>query len=306
MSRGETAKLSLGPALFNWPASVWRDFYFHVADNAPVDTVYLGETVCAKRAPFIAPHIPEVAERLAAAGKEVVLSSLALIMDARDMETALSVTAEGSLLVEANDMAVVAALAGRPHVVGPFVNVYNEDTLAWVAGNGAVRWVAPCELPGASLAAIARSVPEVEIEAQVFGRLPLALSARCYHARAHGLHKDGCQYRCEQDPDGMALETLDGDAFLAVNGTQVMSYSVCCLVRELGALRDSGIRRFRLWPHSVDMATVARVFRGVLDSRMDGEEGASHLEEIVGFADFSNGFYYGREGAALLHGDVGA
>jgi collagenase-like PrtC family protease len=32
----------------------------------------------------------------------------------------------------------------------------------------------------------------VTVEVQIFGRLPLALSARCYHARAHGRTKDSC------------------------------------------------------------------------------------------------------------------
>jgi collagenase-like PrtC family protease len=302
MSADEPAKLTLGPVLFHWPADVWRDFYFRVADEAPVDAVYLGEVVCSKRAPFSAPHLPDVIERLAAAGKTVVLSSLALIMDERDMETARAVTADADALVEANDIAIAAELAGRPHVIGPFVNVYNEGTLDYLARNGAVRLVAPCELPAKALAAMAQGVPNVAIEAQAFGRLPLALSARCYHARAHDLHKDGCQYMCGQDPDGMALETLDGDSFLAVNGTQVMSDSVCSLIRELAALRGMGIDWFRLWPHSVDMVAVARVFRDVLDGRMDADDGAARLTDLAGFAAFSNGFYYGREGAAQIAG----
>lgn len=300
MTVAEPAKLSLGPVLFHWPANVWRDFYFRIADEAPVDTVYLGEVVCSKRAPFIAPHLPEVIARLAGAGKEVVLSSLALIMDERDMETARAAVTGADILVEANDMAIAAELAGRPHVIGPFVNVYNEGTLGYLARNGAVRLVAPCELPAKALAAMARAVPEVEIEAQAFGRLPLALSARCYHARAHDLHKDGCQFTCGQDPDGMALKTLDGDGFLAVNGTQVMSDTICNLVRELGELRAMGIHRFRLWPHSVDMAAVARVFRDALDGRTDGGTAAACLSDLAGFADFSNGFYHGREGAVLV------
>jgi len=300
MNDGASGKLSLGPVLFNWPADTWRDFHFRIAEESPVDTVYLGEVVCSKRAPFIAPHLPAVIERLRATGKEVVLSSLALIMDDRDMETALSVTADPGVLVEANDVAIAAELAGRPHVVGPFVNVYNEGTLGWLARNGAVRLVASCELPAASLEAIARTAPDVEIEAQAFGRLPLALSARCYHARAHGLHKDGCQYMCGQDMDGMPLDTLDGDAFLAVNGTQVMSHTVCNLAHELDALQAMGIHRFRLWPHAVDMVTVARIFRDTLDGRIDGDEATARLGKIVRFADFANGFYYGREGAKMV------
>ena len=78
-----TAKLSLGPVFFNWPAAELRDFYFRVADEAAVDSVHLGEVVCAKRAPFFAPHLADAVERLRAAGKEVVLSTAALPADER-------------------------------------------------------------------------------------------------------------------------------------------------------------------------------------------------------------------------------
>ena len=59
--------VTLGPVLFNWQPEAWRDFYFRIADEAPVSTVYIGETVCSKRAPLIEPHYAAVAERLAAA-----------------------------------------------------------------------------------------------------------------------------------------------------------------------------------------------------------------------------------------------
>ena len=36
------ANLTIGPLLFHWPAERKRDFYFRIADEAPVDTVYLG------------------------------------------------------------------------------------------------------------------------------------------------------------------------------------------------------------------------------------------------------------------------
>jgi hypothetical protein len=49
-------ELTLGPNLFNWAPDKWRDFYFRIADEAPVSVVYLGETICSKRAPLFAEH----------------------------------------------------------------------------------------------------------------------------------------------------------------------------------------------------------------------------------------------------------
>jgi len=149
------------------------------------------------------------------------------------------------------------------------------------------------------LSALARSTP-VALEVQIFGRVPLAISARCYHARAHGLHKDGCQFVCAEDPDGMSVETLDGEPFLSVNGTQTLSHTVLNLMGELEALRGMGINAFRLWPHSIDMVAITEVFRDVLDGRRAADDGSRQLEALASFAPFSNGYYHGREGVALL------
>lgn len=294
------ARLSLGPVLFNWPAEELRDFYYRIADEAAVDTVYLGEVVCSKRTPFFAPYVPGVTARLEAAGKQVVISSLALVMTDAEMEAVRDLTAEPGVLVEANDVSTIALLAGRPHVIGPFINTYNEGTLGYFAANGAVRVALPAELPAPALAALARHDSGVEIEVQAFGRLPLAMSARCYHARIHDLHKDGCRYVCGEDRDGLEVDTLDGQSFLAINGTQTMSHTVCSLLGELPELQDMGVGCFRLWPHDIDMVAVAALHRAVLDGEEDTEAAAARLAELAPFAPFANGFYHGKEGALSL------
>ncbi len=292
------AKLALGPLLFNWPSGERRDFYFRIADEAPIDTVYVGEVVCQKRAVFLEPVFAEIVERLTRAGKEVVLSTLALVMTDEERAALRATAAESELLVEANDIAAVAALSGRPHVIGPFVNAYNEGALDALFARGA-QWVSlPAELSAEAIATLAAHAGGARLEVQAFGRLPLALSARCYHARIHGLHKDGCRYVCGENPNGLDLETLDGEPFLAVNGTQTMTYTVCNLIGALDALAALGVGRVRLWPQAVDMVAVAEAFRSVLDGREEAEAAAARLEDLVGFAPFAAGFYEGREGAA--------
>ena len=293
-----TAKLTLGPVLFNWVPEKWRDFYFGIADEALVDSVCIGEVVCAKRAAFTDPVLPEVIARLEAGGKEIIHSTLALIMNDDEMRRVRAIAAEPGHLVEANDISAVALLRGRPHAIGPFVNVYNEATLAYLSRLGATRVSLPGELPAGSLAVLAKTTP-VELEVQVFGRLPLALSARCYHARAHNLHKDGCQYVCADDPDGLDVVTLDGEPLFVVNGTQTLSYTYCNLVGELEALGAAGIGRFRLSPQDIDMVAVARIFRDVLDGREEPLAGFRRLGGLAGGVPFANGYYYGREGVRL-------
>lgn len=291
-------ELTIGPILFHWPAEQKRDFYFRVADEAPVDTVYLGEVICSKRAPFFEGHYPEVAERLEKAGKRVVFSTLAEAMIRRERKMIEEICAQPDRAVEANDNAALYHLRGRPHRVGPFMNVYNEGTLAFLAAKGATHFTLPAELPAKALAAMGDAARKlgVGLEVQVYGRIPLALSARCYHARAHGRVKDNCQFVCEDDPDGMELKTLDGQPFLAVNGIQTLSHTCLNLAHEIGALGEMGIGAFRLSPQSGDMVEVARSFRALLDGRIAPDEATARLDGSGLDAPFSNGFYHRREG----------
>ncbi|MGQ9365305.1 ubiquinone anaerobic biosynthesis protein UbiV [Azospirillum sp. ST 5-10] len=296
--------LTLGPVLFNWPAATVRDFYARIADEAPVDLVHLGEIVCSKRAPFLDEVLPEAAERLAAAGKRVVFSTPILVTTERERAAVRALVESDGLEIEANDLGAVAQLAGRPHAVGPFVNVYNEATLRWLAGRGATAVSLSAELPRGSVAALAAEAGRlgVAVEVQVFGRAPLAISARCYHARAHRLHKDGCQFVCGQDADGLAVETLDGQPFLAVNGTQTLSHAYLGLAEEVPALLAAGVGRLRLSPHATDMVRVAEAFRDLLDGRRSGAAVAEEIAALVAPAPLSNGFFHDRPGAERLAG----
>lgn len=296
IDRQNAAKLSLGPLLFNWDADKTRDFYFEVADEAPVDTVYVGEVVCSKRG-HGKDYLPDVIERLEKAGKEVIISSLALIMNDKDMAFLEShVEMSPDYLVEANDLSAIEFLRGQDHAIGPFVNIYNEATLRYFEKGGAKRISLPHELPCSSLKALAASAQTAELEVQVFGRLPLAISARCYHARSHNLNKSGCQYVCDRDADGLTVDTMDGVPFLAINGLQTMSYTYCNLINELDEMRGMGIKHFRLSPHDVDMVKIARLYRDCLDHKITSEEATAILEDEVFSAEFSNGFYYGEAG----------
>jgi collagenase-like PrtC family protease len=208
------------------------------------------------------------------------------------------VVAIDDFLIEANDASALLCLKGRDHHVGPFMNVYNERTVAVLARGGARNFCLPSEMPAAAVGALCHGTKElgVTVEVQVFGRMALALSARCYHARAHGRTRDSCRYVCENDADGMELRTLEGRPFLAVNGIQTLSYEYLNLVHELPELRAMGVSRFRLSPHTCDMVAVASTFGAVLDRRIAAEEAAARLEGVRLPVPFANGFYHGGAG----------
>ena len=125
---------------------------------------------------------------------------------------------DGRLLL-ANDAAalsILSAAGGSRFVAGPYLNVYNGETLKLLHELGAYRWVLPVEQSRDMLAALQTRRPiKMQTEVQVFGRLPLALSARCFTARAHHLPKDECEFRCRDYPDGLALSTREGKRWLS-------------------------------------------------------------------------------------------
>lgn len=269
-------ELALGPCFFNWPADRFVDFYARIADEAPFDRVYLGEVVCGKRMPFNDAVWPKAIERLQQAGKTVVLSTLA--MPATPRERKIMAELSGTdMFIEINDVSALEARNGRPFVAGPLLNVYNEAALRFLADRGGADWCPPVELPLSSITAAAAACPEVTVELFAFGRLPLAVSGRCYHARAHGLSKDSCQFVCEQDPDGMEVDTLDGDRFLAANGIQTLSHACQAVTLERDQLAAAGIGRLRLSPHTLDMVDVAGLYRGLLDGGISSAEADARL-----------------------------
>lgn len=289
-------KLALGPLLYYWPRAQVRAFYAEMA-AAPLDSVYLGEVVCARRHELALEDWLEIGTELAAQGKEVVLSTQALIESAGDLKLVRRVAGNGRFRVEANDMSAVRMLEGEiGWVAGPQLNVYNPHTLALLAELGARRWVAPVESSRELLAGtLGARPPGLEVELFGHGRLPLALSARCFTARRFNLQKEGCEFRCLQFPDGMPLNTRDGTPFLAVNGVQTQSARVYSLAGELPALAAAGVDVLRVSPQSQHCSEVLRVLRAACDGALDGPAARAALAPLLPGAA-SDGFWHGRPG----------
>jgi collagenase-like PrtC family protease len=291
-------RLSLGPVLCYWERERVLDFYAQAADW-PVDIVYLGEVVCSKRRALRFDDWLGIADRLEQAGKEVVLSTLALVEAESELAAMRRIVTNGHYPVEANDAAALNMLSagkGRRFVAGPYLNIYNGEMLDLLHGLGAFRWVLPVEQSRDMLAALqTRRPPGLETEVLVFGRLPLALSARCFTARAHHLPKDECGFRCIDYPDGLALHTREGNHFLTLNGIQTQSGSSCNLAGALPEMREMGVEVARLSPQSQGMGDIVRQFRAVLD----GRTAASDAEQTINAQlpdGVCNGYWRGEPG----------
>ncbi|MCC0048658.1 MAG: U32 family peptidase [Rhodobiaceae bacterium] len=295
-------QLTLGPVAYHWSEAKKRDFYARIADEAPIGTVYLGEVICSKRAPFFERAMPAVIDRLKRGGKRVVLSTLAEVVLPRERKATAALCRQEDFEIEINNAAGLYARSGKPHRIGPFMNAYNEATIAWMGSQGATHVCLPPELPGASFgaAAAAASAAGLETEAQVFGRAPLAVSARCYHARAHERHKDNCQFVCENDPDGMPLTTLEGERFLRINGIQTQSETYLCLAGEVPDIIAMGIRHLRLLPQDVDMVAVARTFHALACGALEPMAALDRIGELCAGTRMSNGFFHRAAGERYI------
>ena len=292
-------RLTLGPLLYYWPRDRVHEFYEQAADS-PVDTVHLGEAVCGKRHEVRFEDWLAIGRKLADSGKEVVLSTCELIESEADLRVMRRVTGNGLFMVEANDLGAVNLLAGKgDFVAGPYLNMYSRLSMDFYRRQGAVRWVAPIELGAGGIGEILRDYAE-EIETEVFayGRIPLAISARCFTARYNNESKDECGFRCIEHADGMLLSTQDDQPFLTLNGLQTQSAQVHNLADSIEQLRALGIDRLRISPQSAGTFDVIRLFDEVAAGALAGDEALKRMQQWAPYGH-CNGYWHGRPGLEM-------
>ena len=287
-------KLSLGPNLFYWPKQQTLDFYQRMAET-DLDCIYLGEVVCSKRHELRTGEWIELAQELKSSGKEIVLSSLALIEARSELSALKKLCDNGEFAIEANDMSAVQLMIERrlPFYCGPSVNIYNGQTLQQLTEQGMQRWVMPVELNRNSLdnmLTYARDnhfLDKITTEIFSYGKLPLAYSARCFTARAHNQAKDDCQYRCLEYPDGLMLDTQEDETLFCVNGIQTLSGHAYNLINEIPLMKNLSVEIIRLSPQSQGMDSLIETFKQAIN-------GNAVVSQIS--SDQCNGYWYGEPG----------
>jgi len=183
-----------------------------------------------------------------------------------------------------------------PFVAGPHLNIYNTDTLRWMAGLGASRWVMPLEMKREDLAQLQQERPAgLETEVFAFGRLPLAFSARCFTARHLNLPKDDCGFSCIAHPDGQVLRTRENEPFLVLNGIQTQSARVHSLLGDLPSLAQAAVDVVRLSPQSQHMAQIVALFDAVRRGSAAPRSAHEKLQQLLP-GEPCNGYWHGRSG----------
>lgn len=237
-------KYSLGPVLYYWSKETLEDFYQQAA-NSRADVVYLGEAVCSKRRATKIGDWLAMAKALADSGKQVVISTLALVQASSELNELKRYVDNGEFLLEASDLGVVNLCAERkqPFVAGHALNCYNAVTLRLLLKQGMVRWCMPVELSRDWLVNLLDQCDtlgirhQFEVEVLSYGHLPLAYSARCFTARSENRPKDECETCCIKYPTGRSMRSQEDQQVFVLNGIQTMSGYVYNLGNELTSMQ---------------------------------------------------------------------
>ncbi|WP_416410209.1 U32 family peptidase [Pantoea sp. App145] len=292
-------KYAIGPVLWYWPSDKLENFYQRAAQSS-AEIVYLGEAVCSKRRATPFAQWMEMGRALAQHGKQVVISTLALLQSPSELKELRRYVENGEFLIEANDIGTVNMAAERqlPFVAGPTLNVYNAQTLQLLLKEGMTRWCMPVEMSRDWLIQLLQQCDTAgirdrfEVEVLGYGYLPLALSARCFTARSENRAKDDCQTCCIDYPNGRRVLSQEGQQVFVLNGIQTMSGYCYNLGNDLVGMHN-WVDIVRLSPQ--DDSTLEDV-----DRFRANEAGEAPL--MVARGSDSNGYWRRLAGMALESG----
>lgn len=285
--------ISLGPLLYCWQKQQVIDFYQQVS-TSQIPLVYLGEAVCSRRRELKWGDYLALAQMLKQAGKEVVISTLALIEAPSEYAELKRQVENGEFMVEANDMAAVylAQEHKLPFVCGASINNYNRASLDILQRFGMQRFVMPVELSKTWLSQVIQEKPSFEVEVLGHGYLPLAHSARCFTARHKQLTKDSCETICRQYSKGLLAQTQEQQPLLRLNGIQTQSAHCLDLRSEMATMAKMGVDVFRVSPSSMECITMA----DTLVTALKAPELSPYFPMS---AEQCNGYWFGEAGVAI-------
>lgn len=289
-------KYALGPVLYYWPKIETEKFY-QAAIQSDADIIYMGETVCTKRREMKVADWISLAKEVAKSGKQVVISTLALLEAQSEINEMRQLVDNGDFWVEANDLAAINLAQEHhvPFVAGPAINCYNAYTLKLLQKQGMVRWCMPVELSRDWLRNVLIQFDELKIERKFevevfsYGYLPLAYSARCFTARSEDKPKDKCETCCIKYPVGREVFSQEQQKVFVLNGIQTQSgycYNLGNNLLDMQGLVDV----VRLSPQGIETLDVVKQFKA-------NESGQSPLN-ITSHRD-CNGYWNGIAGLEL-------
>ena len=287
-------EITLAPIPFYWT----RESVFQFYENAtlwPVDRIVLGENVCSKRRELSTNDWLSLAKTLTSKGKQVSISTLALLEAESELKTLTKICSQTEINVEANDLAAVELLYKYKQTfsAGPYLNIYSPNTLKLLMKDGLQRWTLPVELGRDHLSTMTASISTeampIKTEVMAYGYLPLALSARCFTARAIDRPKDQCEKICIEYSSGIPVDSQEQQRLFVINGIQTLSGEILDLRRELSDMQQRGVDSIRISPTQHDMRPIIQSYKDTLNDSSISETPAST-------AAYCNGYWFHESG----------
>jgi collagenase-like PrtC family protease len=300
VNQNTNIRISIAPAPFNWGRKRLLDFYCQEIAASKVEAVYIGNTICHKRNILKKDDFGTIIKALKLRGIKVYYSTLALCTTAEEFDYVKQVWPlfDG---IEINMLGFLNLLkqngfkgSGKEVILGPYLNIYNWKSAAYLKKFKPRRLVAPFELPLDSIADITRK-SLIPVEVTAWGNLSTALSWRCYTARAVNRSRENCGRICLEYPRGMLLKSVEDEELFRIDGLQVQSAKTHCLLEHLPRLEENGISSIRIYPQQEHTIEIVTTFRRVLAGEQDAKAG---LERLAAYAPsgLCNGWFWGRAG----------
>lgn len=287
-------QLTLAPIPFYWPKEVVLNFYKSARDW-PVDRIVIGENVCSKRRELTTRDWLNLANDLIDSGKEIAISTLALLEAESELKAVKALCEQDAIEVEANDFSAVELLnhQGMRFSAGPYLNIYNPQALRLLMKDGLTRWTLPVELGKAQLSALqtemGADLEDIKTEVFAHGYLPLALSARCFTARALDKPKDQCQRICLEYPTGIPVDSQEQQRLFTLNGIQTLSGDIQDLRSEVPELQQMGVDALRISPSQPDMGAIIHAYAAAIRGDLVNVTPASS-------SGYCNGYWHNQAG----------
>ncbi len=298
MNQDKKINIAIGPAPYNWGKPQLLDFYCRELADTNVQAVYIGNTICHKRNILSRDDLRKIVAALNNRGIKVYYSSLALsttseefnyVKDVAPLFDGLEVNMLGFFNMLKHD-----EFQNLEIILGPYLNLYNWRSAAYLKKFKPKRLVAPFEISLENAADIAEK-SQIPIELTAWGNLSTALSWRCYTARAVNRSRENCDNICFKYPEGMLLKTVEGEDLFRIDGLQVQSAKTHCLVEHLDKLKENGVSTVRIYPQLGHTAEIVDTLAQVLEGKQDAK---ASLEYLAPYAPsgFCNGWLWGKAG----------
>ncbi len=287
------------------------------------DAVYTGVEGLSLRAQQAEMTTAELAEGVRMAHQRGVKVYAAINISARNSDLALvkektgelaAIGVDGVILSDPGVLALVRRVAPRlPVHLSTQASTTNTEAVRFWHGQGVSRIVLARELNLEEIAAIARDVPEVELEIFIHGAMCLAYSGRCLlssYLTGRSANRGECTHPCRWEymltertrPDEPLILTEDGrySYLLSSKDLRMIEYLPEVLAAGVSSLKIEGRMKTVYY-----VAVVTRTYRWALDAAFKDPEGYRCAPEWLAELDkvsnrgYTTGFYLKHKGEAF-------